>query len=79
MVASSQCSFKTPLHFPGEVFIHVACDWARNTSFQLSYKIMNGETMVAGGQDVLVVYDHVKKEKVAIPHSLRLKLGSNAG
>jgi acyl-CoA thioester hydrolase len=78
MVASSQCSFRKPLHFPGEVLIHVTCKEARNTSFQLLYKIMNGEAIVAEGEDVLVVYDHVKKEKVAISHHLRAKLEAHA-
>jgi acyl-CoA thioester hydrolase len=74
MVASSQCTYKKPLHYPGVVTIQTQCNWTKNSSFQLSYVLYNGETLIAEGEDVLVVFDHVKKEKVNIPHDLRALL-----
>lgn len=74
MVASSQCSFKKPLHYPGVVTIQTKCNWTKNSSFQLSYELYNADTLIAEGEDVLVVFDHRKKEKVNIPHELRVLL-----
>jgi acyl-CoA thioester hydrolase len=78
MVASSLCRFKKALHYPGTIKIVTTCDWARNTSFQLSYRLMNNEVIVAEGEDVLVVYDHDQKAKVNISEDLRKRLESHA-
>jgi acyl-CoA thioester hydrolase len=77
MVASSKCSFKKPLKFPGLISVITKCDWSRNSSFQLSYIIKDGTgAEVASGEDVLVVYDHHSKVKVNINEELRNRLGT---
>jgi acyl-CoA thioester hydrolase len=74
MVASSQCQFKKPLHYPAEINVCARVDWAKNSSFQISYKIEKGEQLIAEGMDVIVVFDHRKKTKVTIPGSVRQKM-----
>ena len=72
MVASSQCQFKSPLHYPGELTVMCKVDWIRNTSFQLVYKLYNSsKVLVAEASDVLVVYDHHTKNKVLISEQLK--------
>lgn len=71
MVASSQCQFKKPLFYPGDVTVTATVEWIKNTSFQLSYKLFNDQKeLVAEAADVLVVFDHHKKEKVVISEGL---------
>lgn len=72
MVASSQCRFKKPLFYPNGIVVHIKADWLKNSSLQLAYRVTDrSDDLVAEGEDVLVVFDHHKKEKVTIPESLR--------
>src|SRR4051812_47935685 len=72
MVASTQCAFKQPLHFPGTVTVFTKVNRINNTSVQLQYRIVNGAgELVAEAVDVLVVYDHFKKQKVGVPEEMR--------
>jgi acyl-CoA thioester hydrolase len=72
MVASSQCTFRRPLHFPGEIQVSVKCEWVKNSSFQLTYKLVNDrEEMVAEAADVIVIYDHRLKQKAIADQRLR--------
>jgi len=72
MVASSQCRFKKPLHYPGEITVLVKVDWIKNTSFQLSYQLFNQQgDLNAEGEDVLVVFDYAAKTKTTIPEAVR--------
>jgi acyl-CoA thioester hydrolase len=76
MVASSQCQFKKPLLYPGNVRVLAKVDWTRNTSFQLSYQLFNDrKELVAEAADVLVVFDHYKKVKVDISGELKERMG----
>lgn len=75
MVASSQCRFKKPLRFPGTVLVQTRVDWVKNSSLQLEYVLINdNKEVVAEAEDVLVVFDHHKKEKVYVNHDLREKI-----
>lgn len=74
MVASGKCQFRKPLHYPGELTIITKCDWVKNTSFQLSYRLEKDSDLIAEGEDVIVVYDHKNKCKVVMKESLRIKL-----
>jgi acyl-CoA thioester hydrolase len=59
MVVSSQCQFKNPLHYPGEITVSCKVEWIKNTSFQLLYLLHNANNvLVAEACDVLVVYKH---------------------
>lgn len=71
MVASSQCRFKKPLHYPGQIEVNVRVDWVKNSSFQIDYRIEKNGELIAEGEDVIVVYDHVAKCKLYIPATVR--------
>ena len=72
MVASSTCQFRAPLRYPGEITVHTRVDWMKNSSFQLGYAIRDASSnLVAEAADVLVVYDHRSKHKLAIPLALK--------
>lgn len=72
MVASSQCQFKKPILFPGSVRVLAKADWIKNTSLQLSYRLLDhSEELVAEAADVIVVFDHHTKQKIHIGDRLR--------
>jgi acyl-CoA thioester hydrolase len=72
MVAASSCQFRKPLRFPGDITVMARVDWIKNSSFQLSYLIKDQHSHIAGeGSDVIVVYDHARKEKLSIPATVR--------
>jgi acyl-CoA thioester hydrolase len=75
ILASTACQFKKPLHFPGNIIVQVKLDFLKNTSFGLKHQILNehGE-LAAEAQDVMVMFDFTKNEKVAIPEELRRKV-----
>ncbi len=80
MVASSQCRFKKPLLYPGTITIYTKVDWVKNSSFQLSYKLLDQNSdVVAEAEDVLVLFDHHKKQKISIGDALikRMELMEN--
>ena len=72
MVASSQCQFKKPLLYPGEVTVFTKVEWIKNSSMQLSYLIFDpAGDLVAQAADVIVIFDHHNKNKVVISAELR--------
>lgn len=72
MVASSQCQFKKPVLFPGFIRVFTKVEWIKNTSFQLSYRLINQNSdVVAEATDVIVVFDHHTKQKVQIDSRLK--------
>ena len=75
MVASTQCQFKKPLLFPEDIHVKTKVSWIRNSSFQLDHFILDSSDQIcAEGTDILVVYDHFKKEKRSIDEELRKKI-----
>jgi acyl-CoA thioester hydrolase len=71
MVASSQCQFKKPLHYPGEICVRVRVDWIKNTCFQLVYRLEKNNELIAEAQDVIVVFNHLVKTKVLVSEGIR--------
>jgi acyl-CoA thioester hydrolase len=72
MVASSQCQFKKPLLYPGDVTVFTKVDWIKNSSLQLAYLIFDlAGNLAAEAADVIVIFDHHNKKKVIIPEELR--------
>jgi acyl-CoA thioester hydrolase len=74
MVASSQCRFKKPLYYPGQIIVKARIDWIKNSSFQLDYLIMKSEELIAEGTDIIVVFDPVNKTKVTMPDDMRARV-----
>jgi acyl-CoA thioester hydrolase len=80
MVASSQCRFKKPLHYPGKFSIGCRVEWVKNSSLQLEYILHDQlNEVVAEGEDVIVIFDHHKKQKVNIPDPVRVAINSAEG
>ena len=71
-LASVNCTFKKPLHYPGEIKIFSKVEWIKNSSFQLNHIIIdsNNET-VAEANDIVVMFDYNKNEKINIPEVIR--------
>lgn len=76
VVASSSCSFRSPLYYPGEVIVRTSAAWARNTSFCLRHEIRDSKDKIAGeGEDVLVLFDYSGHKKVVLDPSLKARMG----
>lgn len=72
MVASSQCQFKKPLIYPNQIQVSCKVDWIKNSSFQLSYQIIDSQSLlIAEATDVLVVFNHQAKTKESMPDAIR--------
>ena len=72
VVASSKCQFLKPLYFPGQVQVKVKTEWIKNSSFQLCYQLFNQHNeKVAEAEDVLVLYDYAKGNKMLVPLEIR--------
>jgi acyl-CoA thioester hydrolase len=80
MVASTQCHFKKPLRYPGDLTVYTKIAWIKNTSMQLDHLLLNplGE-VVAEGIDVLVVYDHKTGIKAGFTEALRKSISAIEG
>ena len=75
MLASCKCDFKLPLFYPGQITILSRVDYIKNTSFSFSHIIMNDKGEVAAeAQDVMVMFDFNRNEKIAFPSDLKAKI-----
>lgn len=72
MLASCKCDFKKPLFYPGQVTILARVDFIKNTSFSICHQIIdeNGE-IAAEAQDIMVMFDFNRNEKVVFPIALK--------
>ncbi len=75
IVASTNCTFKIPLRYPGNIKVFSKIDWIKNSSFQLSHLIVNDKNEVAAESfDVVVVFDYEKKIKTNITQELKTQM-----
>ena len=74
MLASVRCDFRKPLHYPGKVSVRCRLKHIGNTSFSLEHRIENAEgSLVAEAEDVIVMYDFNRNEKMPFPNKFRKK------
>lgn len=72
MLAGTTCRFKKPLFYPGTIIIKSRMDFIKNTSFSIHHLILDSAGEVAAeAEDVMVMYDFNKNEKVTFPSYLR--------
>lgn len=72
ILASSSCLFKKPLVFPGNIITRVRTEFIKNSSLGLHHQILNDKKEVAAeAQDVIVLFDFSKNEKITIPAEWR--------
>lgn len=75
MLASCKCDFRQPLFYPGQVVIESRVEFIKNTSFSICHRILNDKGEVAAeAQDIMVMYDFNKNEKIKFPDALRKKI-----
>lgn len=80
MLASSACQFRKPLFYPGEVHLLARVDFIRNTSFSICHRILDIQNDIAAeAQDVMVMFDFNRNEKVAFPAELRKRIEALEG
>jgi acyl-CoA thioester hydrolase len=75
IVASTNCTFKVPLRYPGNVKVFSKIDWIKNSSFQLSHFIVDDKNEIAAESfDIVVVFDYENKIKTNITPELKAKM-----
>lgn len=75
LLASCKCDFKKPLFYPGQLSIYARIDFIKNTSFSICHKLVNDkDEIVAEAQDIVVLFDFNKNEKVIFPDDLKEKI-----
>lgn len=75
ILASTSCNFIKPLFYPGNIIIEASIGFIKNTSFGISHRILNDANEVcATGEDVIVLYDFNKNEKLRMPDDMRQKI-----
>lgn len=75
ILASTSCKFVKPLFYPGSIIIEASIESIRTTSFTIQHRILNTEGDVAAtAEDIVVVYDFGKNQKMAIPEDVRKKI-----
>jgi len=72
ILVSTTCNFRKPLFFPGHITIQARVDFIKTTSVGIQHRILNDKKeLAAEAQDVIVLYDFGKNEKVIISSELR--------
>jgi acyl-CoA thioester hydrolase len=77
VLATTQCDYLRPVHYPGDVCVGVRVAAVGNTSITMEYAVwMKGapETIHARGSSVLVLVDYGTMAKVRIPDAVRAAL-----
>lgn len=72
ILASTQCDFLRPVHWPARLLASTGCTAIGNTSFTLTYRLEDEQgQLVAQGTSVLVMYDYRAGHKVSVPPPIR--------
>ncbi|MFL5754385.1 MAG: acyl-CoA thioesterase [Bacteroidia bacterium] len=72
MLASTNCVFKKPLHYPGNISLHSRMEFIKNTSFGIQHRLLDDRgDLAAEANDVMVMFDFTKNEKANFPIELR--------
>jgi acyl-CoA thioester hydrolase len=74
-VAATNCQFKKPLYYPGEIVVKTKVAWIKNSSLQLDHVIIDQDNeVVAEGTDVIVIFDYAANAKVNVSQVTRQKI-----
>ena len=75
ILASTNCQFRKPLFYPGQVTVYSRVDSIKNTSFRIQHIVYNDKHEVSAEvHDIIVFYDFNKNTKLAIPEAIRRKI-----
>lgn len=72
ILLSSSCQFKKQLLYPGNIIVKTGINFIKNTSFGIHHHIIDhAGDIVAEAEDVIVMFDFMKNEKVPVPADMR--------
>ena len=75
ILASVNCQFKKPLHYPGNIIIQTRVEFMKTTSFGFHHQIIDHHGEIASeAHDVIVMYDFNTREKLPLAETLRQEL-----
>jgi acyl-CoA thioester hydrolase len=75
ILASTKCNFLKPLHYPSNIIIQARMEFIKNTSFGFEHQILNEQGEIAAiANDVMVMYDFTKNEKVIFDEVLKQEI-----
>ncbi|MBA3662578.1 MAG: acyl-CoA thioesterase [Bacteroidetes bacterium] len=74
-VAATNCQFKKPLYYPGEIEVKTKIAWIKNSSLQMEHIILNQDLEIcAEATDVIVLFDYAVNAKVTVPAEVRARI-----
>lgn len=79
ILASCKCDFLKELNYPNTLYIQTKLGRVGKTSFNLNHELRVENKLIARGEDVIVCFDFIRKEKVPIPDSLKQAWLSSSG
>jgi acyl-CoA thioester hydrolase len=72
ILLSTSCQFKKQLQYPGTVTVKSGINFIKNTSFGLHHQLIDQHgDLVAEAEDVIVMFDFSKNEKVPVSAEMR--------
>ena len=72
ILLSSSCQFKKQLLYPGNIIVKTGINFIKTTSFGIHHHIIDKQgDIVAEAEDVIVMFDFMKNEKVPVPAEMR--------
>lgn len=72
ILLSTSCQFKKQLLYPGNIVVKTGINFIKNTSFGIHHHIIDhAGDIVAEAEDVIVMFDFMKNEKVPVPANMR--------
>ncbi len=76
ILASTECRFKMPLHYPDTVIVGTKILSMEEDRFVMGYEVFSTKhkRIAADGEGVIVTYDYHNNKKVPIPEALRRKI-----
>jgi acyl-CoA thioester hydrolase len=76
ILASTECRFKMPLHYPDTVIVGTKILSMEEDRFVMGYEVFSTKhkRIAADGEGVIVAYDYHNNKKVPIPEALRIKI-----
>lgn len=80
MLLSTGCRFIQPLFYPGNITVQACVQFIKNTSFGIRHRILNDKgELAAEEEDVIVVFDFNKNEKVPVSAGLKESIAAIEG
>lgn len=76
-IIHTQAEYLKPIKYGDEIEIKLQVTQLKNSSFELSYNLLNGEILCGTGKTVHIVLDKNSWEKIEIPTDIKNGLSSH--